>query len=192
LQPLKKDSTLKALKPFNIAFVGLSSGEHEFLFELDDDFFACFEGSEITSAKLNGRLVMHKMANMLDLELFITGSVLVECDRCLEPFWYQMDEQREIFVKFGPTKEEQSDEIIVIPYTDSHLDVSQYFFEFAILSLPARKIHQDDPHGKSTCNPEILSQLEKYMTKGSNTSDTASQDNKPDSRWDALKNIKFN
>jgi len=191
LQPLKKDSTLKALKPFNIAFVGLSSGEHEFLFELDDDFFTCFEGSEITSSKLKGRLVMHKKANMLDLELFITGSVLVDCDRCLEPFWLPMEEHREIFVKFGQKMEEQSDEIIIIPSTDSHIDVSQYFFEFAILSLPARRIHQDDPEDNVTCDPEILSHLEKYMAKGSHTSETASTDNKVDGRWDALKNLKF-
>ncbi len=182
---------MKALKPFNIAFVGLSGGEHEFGFELDDDFFACFEGAEIVNARLKGTLVLNKKTNMMDLDFYVTGEVEQECDRCLESFWQTMDIHKTLYVKFGDHHEEQDDDIIIIPATESHIDVAQYFYEFITLGLPVRRVHKDDETGKPTCDPEIINQLEKYMPqKGGNAEN---KDEKPtDARWDALKNIKFN
>ncbi len=181
---------MKALKPFNIAFVGLSNGEHAFSFELNDDFFACFDGSEITKAKLKGDLILHKKSNMLDLHFTIIGQVWMECYRCLEPFWYQLETQNTLYIKFGDHMEEQSDDIIIIPSTESHLDVSQFFYEFAMLALPARIVHEENPGEPLQCDPRILEQLEKYKPKGTDQKDD--KDKPSDSRWDALKNIKFN
>jgi uncharacterized protein len=183
---------LKALKPFNIAFVGLSTGEHEFTFDLNDDFFACFDASQITKARLKGTLIMLKKPNMLDLQIKIEGQVWVECDRCLEPFWYQLDSQNDLFIKFGERKEEQSDDVIIIPTTDSHIDVSQFFYEFAMLGLPARIVHEESPGEKQQCDPLILEQLEKYKPKNLDSSNEKNNDKPTDSRWDALKNFKFN
>lgn len=182
---------MKALKPFNIAFVGLSGGEHEFSFELDDDFFACFEGTEITKARLTGKLILNKKPNMLDLDFYINGQVELECDRCLEPFWQTLDLHRTLYVKFGDRREEQSDEVTIIPATESHIDVAQYFYEFIALGLPVKKVHEDDETGTPQCDPEILNQLEKYMP-GRGDKDKNKDDKPSDSRWDALKNIKFN
>jgi uncharacterized metal-binding protein YceD (DUF177 family) len=178
----------KHLKPFNIPFVGLSNGEHEFTFDLNDDFFACFEESEIDKAKLKGELVLDKKSNMLDLHFSIKGEVWVECARCLEPFWFQVETQHTLYIKFGDHSEEQSEDVVIIPSTESHLDVSQYFYEFAMLALPVRIVHDENPAGAQECNPEIIKQLEKYKPK-SESDDT---DKPSDPRWDALKNIKFN
>jgi uncharacterized protein len=179
----------KHLKPFNIAFVGLSNGEHEFTFDLNDDFFACFEGSSIEKAKLKGVLVLDKKSNMFDLHFSITGEVWVECDRCLEPFWYQIESQETLFVKFGDHSEEQSDDVIIIPSTESHIEVSQYFYEYAMLAIPLRIVHEENPAGEQQCDPEIIKHLEKYKPR------SGSEDNKSDEaadpRWDALRNIKF-
>ncbi len=182
---------MKALKPFNIAFVGLSGGKHEFSFELDDDFFACFDDTEIVKARLTGKLILNKKSNMIDLDFYIDGQVELECDRCLEPFWHTLNLHRTLYVKFGDRREEQSDEVTIIPATESHIDVAQYFYEFIALGLPLRKVHGDNETGTPLCDPEVLSQLEKYMPgKGEKENN---KDGKPsDSRWDALKNIKFN
>jgi uncharacterized metal-binding protein YceD (DUF177 family) len=180
---------LKPLRPFDIAFVGLSNGIHEFFFELDNDFFACFEGSEIIVSELKGKLVMNKKSNMLDLDFFITGRIELECDRCLEPFWYNLDTSHSLYVKFGLKKEEQSDDVVIIPSTDSHFDVSQYFYEFAMLDIPVKKVH-DGQQTSQLCNPSVLEKLEKYLLKDSASDD---EDKKPsDSRWDALRDLKFN
>lgn len=184
---------MKVLKPFDIAFVGLSNGKHEFAFDLNDDFFDCFESSEINSAELKGRLIMHKKSNMLDLEFFINGTAELQCDRCLENFRGHLDIHQMLYIKFGDRHEEQSDEVIIIPATQSHIDVAQYFYEFSILGLPAKKTHPQTVSGEPGCSAEILSQLEKYMSGSPDKNKKAGNADQPtDSRWDALKGLKFN
>ncbi len=184
---------MKALKPFEIAFVGLSGGEHEFTFDLNNDFFACFESNDqVIVADLVGKMILNKRTTRLDLDFYITGKIELECDRCLKPFWYQLSVHNNLYVKFGDRKEEQSDDVVIIPSTDSHIDVSQFFYEFVMLGLPQKKVHEDNEDGLPMCDPTVLKQLEKYVFKR-NKDLTTNNDNKPsDSRWDALKNIKFN
>jgi uncharacterized protein len=184
---------LKALKPFEIAFVGLSNGLHEFTFELNDAFFSCFADSEVSKADLTATLVMHKKNNMLDLEFLVKGKLELTCDRCLENYWYQMDLQKMLYIKFGERFEEQSDDVIIIPSTESHIDVAQYFFEFVVLGLPAKRVHQGGKNKEDNCDADVIEQLEKYSTDNKNKAKENKQDNSPvDSRWDALKNLKFN
>lgn len=182
---------MKALKPFDIAFVGLSNGEHEFFFTLNDDFFASFHGPEGPPAKLEGKLTMLKKNNMLDLFFHIKGEIQLDCDRCLEPFWYSLDFNKTLYVKFGEQREEQSDDVVIIPITESHFDVSQYFYEFVILEIPLKKVH-DDSDTRVQCNKEILEKLKQYMPEKGNDSNNSPDDKPIDARWDALKNMKFN
>jgi uncharacterized protein len=185
---------LKALKPYQIAFVGLSKGIHEFDFEIGNDFFECFEGSELSVAQLTGKLYLDKKSTMLDLRIVVEGKVELTCDRCLEPYMQPVQVDKELFVKFGNHKEEQSDEIIIIPFTESHLDVSQYFYEFIILSLPIRHIHPGGEKKEDNCDAETLKELQKYMVNPDEQKpEKDDTDDKPtDSRWDALRNFKFN
>ncbi len=185
---------MKALKPFEIAFVGLSSGVHEFTYELNDAFFSCYADSEVTKANLAATLIMHKKNNMLDLEFLVKGKLELNCDRCLEAFWYQMDLHKMLYIKFGDRFEEQSDDVIIIPSTESHIDVAQYFYEFVVLGLPGKRVHPGGKNKEDNCDTGVIEQLEKY--KSDNNKEKAKQNKQEDlptdSRWDALKNLKFN
>lgn len=183
---------MKVLDSFEIAFVGLSHGEHTFEFELNDAFFACFEGSEITRSEAVGTLIMHKKNNMLDLEFFIRGDVEIRCDRCLGNFWQPLNIHQMLYVKFGDKFEEQSDEVIIIPQTESHINVSQYFYEFTMLHLPAKRVHGAEGGNEGKCDPEVLKEIEKYMVDSSGSRKNHEEDKPTDARWDALKNLKFN
>lgn len=182
---------MKALKPFDIAFTGLSNGKHDYFFDLDEDFFACFEGAEMTNPKLKGQLILHKKSNRLDLEFIVEGKTELICDRCLESFWHQMTIHKVLYIKFGETQEEQSDDVIVIPATRTHIDVSQYFFEFVVLQLPLRRVHPENKEGITECNPEVIAKLHTYLKSDQKPGD-GDKDQPTDSRWDALKKIKFN
>ncbi|MFN3555187.1 MAG: YceD family protein [Bacteroidales bacterium] len=181
---------MKTLKPFEIAFVGLSTGVHEFSFDLNDDFFSFFEGSEISRAALKGTLILLKKNNMLDLEFIVEGKVELNCDRCLDPYWQSIEVKQMLYVKFGDRFEEQSDEVVIIPSTESHLEVAQYFYEYIILSLPGKRIHPGGPAPEDNCDAQSLAQLEKYLSD--NPSKENQEDKPADSRWDALNNLKFN
>ena len=184
---------MKALKPFEIAFVGLSSGVHEFTYELNDAFFSCYADSEVTKANLAATLIMHKKNNMLDLEFLVKGKLELNCDRCLEAFWYQMDLHKMLYIKFGDRFEEQSDDVIIIPSTESHIDVAQYFYEFVVLGLPGKRVHPGGKNKEDNCDTGVIEQLEKYKSDNKEKAKQNKQDDSPtDSRWDALKNLKFN
>jgi hypothetical protein len=57
-----------------------------FEFDLDDRFFACFEGSELSHGKFHVEVEMEKKERLLNFNFHFDGSVRVVCDRCAEEF----------------------------------------------------------------------------------------------------------
>jgi len=186
LQPFKKESTLNPLKQFNIGFVGLSLGKHNFSFEIDEAFFSCFDNSEVTKGNLQLELLLEKQSSMLVLDFAIKGYVELVCDHCLETYHQSLELQRRLYVKFGDTYSEQTDEIIVIPAGESHLDVSQYVYEYIHLGLPMQHIHMDDEVPGKGCDPALVEKLNQYLLKKG--PGLTGGDN---SAWEALKGLKF-
>ncbi|MCK4361636.1 MAG: DUF177 domain-containing protein, partial [Bacteroidales bacterium] len=74
------------LKQFVIRFSGLSIGNHQYKFIIDEKFFEKFDFSEIKNGKITVDLLLNKQENVLILNFIINGTVNVTCDRCLEPF----------------------------------------------------------------------------------------------------------
>ena len=105
----------------------------------------------------------------------MNGFVSVECDRCLERVDFPVKGDFRLVVKFGSDFDEESDEVIVIPTTESRLDIGQYFFEYINLMLPIKRVHSDE----NQCNSIIIDKLEEYSEP------------EIDPRWEALKNIKL-
>ncbi|MFO7977207.1 MAG: DUF177 domain-containing protein [Bacteroidales bacterium] len=175
---------MNPLKQYNIGFVGLSEGTHTFSYELADDFFACFEGSEVSHGKVHLDVILEKSSTMLTFNFHFHGEVEVICDRCAQPFMLPVDSDKRLFVKFGEAFSEPTDEVVIIPHTESHFDLSQYVYEFLHLSLPVRRVHPDDESGKMGCDPEQIKKLEEYTKKKTNGDGDHSQ-------WDVLKSLKF-
>lgn len=176
---------MNPLKQYNIGFVGLSEGRHSFLFELTDEFFACFEGSEIVHGSVQVELSLEKTSTMLVLDFHLSGKVETTCDRCTELFLQPIEGQRRLFVKFGETFSEHSDEIVIIASTDSHFDISQYVYEFVHLSLPVRRVHPETETGEMGCDPAQIQKLEEYLLKKDKKSEGGQ------SPWEVLKSLKF-
>jgi uncharacterized metal-binding protein YceD (DUF177 family) len=55
--------------------------------------------------------------------------------------------------------------VVWIAPESGQLDLSQYLYEYAMLSLPIRKVHPDLPGGKPGCNPEMLNLLKNFSVK---------------------------
>jgi uncharacterized protein len=176
---------LNPLKQFNIGFVGLSEGKHHFLFEIGNEFLACFQESEIEHGKVNLELTLEKSSTMLVLDFNFKGEVEALCDRCMESFLLPIESDKRLYVKFGEAFSEQTDEIIVISSVESHFDISQYIYEYLHLALPVRRVHADDAAPGQGCDPQQIEKLSKYLrdkTKGSDSGQTP---------WDVLKSLKF-
>ncbi len=172
---------MKSNRQFVIPFKGLSIGKHDFIFEIDDEFFDGFEGSEIHKGKIEAKVTLDKKPSMLEFDFDLQGIVLVTCDICLDELEITIEYDSKLFVRFGDVTEEQTDEIIVLSHAEHEMDVAQYIYEFCHLSLPYKRVHPNDKRGNSTCNKEMLKKLDQYIVR--------KQNEEIDPRWDDLKNL---
>ena len=168
-------------KQFVIQFSGLNNGDHNFDFEVTDEFFEKIEYSEIKKGKVNIDVLLNKQENMLVFNFSIKGFVNVICDRCSYPFDIEVAGEKKLIVKFGDETYEETDEILIIPETDYQIDLYHYVYEYINLLLPVKKVHPEDSNGNSTCNPEVIKKLEELENQ-----------NPTDPRWNELKKLKNN
>lgn len=161
-------------KDFIIPFKGLSSGSHTFRFEIDDEFFESFEYFESERGNLLVDLELIKESAHLELIFKIEGNIKLECDRCLEEMIYPVTGGYRLIVKFGDEYGEESDEIVVIPLSESRIDIGQYVFEYINMLLPIQRVHEDE----EMCDQKVIDKLHKHSKQQS------------DPRWEALKGIK--
>jgi uncharacterized metal-binding protein YceD (DUF177 family) len=178
-------STLDKL--FNIPFVGLKAGKHEYNFEIQDAFFEEFEYSEIKKANLKANLILDKKETMLIGQFSISGSVIAECDRCTGPIELQIKGEFKIVYKFG-TEEEDDEALIVIHPDEYQINVKAPFYELIIISLPLRKIH---PEGE--CDEEMWELVKKYTVNSEEEEEDFEEEDEEDDTdeidWSMLKNL---
>jgi uncharacterized metal-binding protein YceD (DUF177 family) len=92
----------------------------------------------------------------MDLRFNIKGSVVINCDRCLEPFPQPLDCENRLLIKLGKNWDENDPDLVTMPADEHELDVKQYIYEFIHLALPIKRTHPPDKKGNSTCDPEML------------------------------------
>lgn len=170
---------VKKMIEYIIPVAGLGLGNHRYSYKIDDAFFSNFEYFDTDKGLLELVVDLMKESNLIDIKFNFKGWVELVCDRCLEKFKMNLENDFRLIINYGETFEEVSDEIITIPSTESNIDLSQYIYEYVNLMLPIKKVHPDDELGNSSCNKDMLKRLLKYSEQ------------KSDPRWDALKNIKL-
>lgn len=164
---------------FIIPYAGLKLGEHQFNFEITDEFFKKYDYSDLRKGNIQVGLILEREERMLILNFDIDGSVEVVCDRCLDLYDQVIHGEEHLFFKFGDDFHEESDEIIVIQGSGNKIDVGHYIYEFINLLLPYRLVHPDNENGESGCNKEFLQELEEQIPH-----------DEVDPRWEALKKLK--
>ncbi len=166
---------MKALQEFVIPFLGLKEGVHDYAFDIDAEFFESFEYSEVKQGDLHVDVSMERKERMLIFNFSISGMVQVPCDRCLAPLDLSIEGTDRLIVKFGQEWMEESDEILIIPETDSRIDISSFIYEYIMLKLPYKRVH---PEGEDLCDPTVVDKLEQHT------------ESETDPRWEALKDLK--
>lgn len=168
------------MKDFFIPYKGLSIGIHKYNFIVNDKFFEEIEYSEFSKGSLMADLNLEKQERMIILHFSIKGSVEVQCDRCLEVMDFPVNIVETLYVKFGDNKEDETDEILILPESEYQIDISRLINEYITLAMPIRHVHGDDENGVSLCNADALKKLEEL-----------SERHTIDPRWEKLKNIKL-
>lgn len=178
---------MKGLRDFQIPFVGLKVGVHEFNFELGKKFFEHFPDSPVAECDVKVKLEFDKKETLFTLNFFIDGKVSVECDRCLAPYQKEIFGDFTCYVKFTENPDEipENDEIVFIGRDESHIDVAQLIYEYVVLCLPIQKIPCKEPGEDERCNQEVL-KFFKQQEEANQKEPTI------DPRWEALKKLNKN
>ena len=171
---------MEVFKEFDIPFVGLKNGKHNFKFTIDKKFFDHFEFIDFIDASVICSLVLNKKPTFLELNFNANGKVKVPCDVSTELFDYKIYNQYTLIVKFG-SSDYESDEILVIPESSYQINVAQYIYEMIVLSLPIKRIHPGIKNG--TLKNDILEKLKSLEPKENKL------DGSIDPRWDKLKDL---
>jgi uncharacterized metal-binding protein YceD (DUF177 family) len=153
---------MKHQRAYDIAWQGLKPGPHTFEYEIDERFMQeRGAGEGFSGWKANVNLEFDKHESFFMLKFDIGGSVMVPCDRCGDEFELKLWDEFKLVVKvLGENAEpvEEEDDVIFIPRSETVLDVSEWLYEFVMLSIPIQRIHPETD-GKPGCNTKVLSLL---------------------------------
>lgn len=174
---------MKKRDRYLIPFQGLKEGEHIFDFEIEDSFFENLEYSELAKGNLKATVHLLKGSRHLELDISIDGFVYVSCDRCLDDYPEKVMYEGRLLVKYGDESYIENDEIWIVANDEHELDLTHYLYESINLSLPYRKVHPEDNHGRSTCNQEMIEKLNEHIVEEEKYEEIN------DPRWDKLKDL---
>lgn len=172
------------LKDFDISFIGLKQGNHEFEYELNDSFFEHFGFNEFCNAEINVQATLTKGSTMMELVVKGNGTVEINCDLTNEPFKMNLNPALDLVIKFGEEYNDEDDELLVLPHGEYQFNIAQYLYEMTVLSLPQKRIHPGVEDG--SLESPLLDKLEDLKPK---IVEEKEETNESDPRWDALKDL---
>lgn len=166
-------------REFEIAFVGLKPGVHEYNYEVDDQFFSAFQQPDFINCKANIKLSLEKNTSFMMLKFEVGGKVDVVCDRCGNNLTVDLWDEFNMIVKLVENPDEmnaneEDPDIYYISRTESHLHVAEWIYEFVSLSVPMQRMCTEKEMGGPQCNKEVLDMLKK-MNEASNQNNPLSK-----------------
>lgn len=188
---------------YRLPLKSLAEGTHEFEYHLGKQFFENMESADIHDADLTVNLSVTYKHDLYELDFAIDGTVTLTCDRCLDELIYPIEAAYHIAVKYGEDYNDETDELLVIPYSDNYLNVAYMIYDTVSLAIPIKHVH---PLGK--CNRAMSALLRKH--RAGNTSDEDAElenqlidemdsmddssvtETPTDPRWDELKKLNDN
>ena len=153
-------------REYEIAFVGLRPGLHEFQYEIGDKFFVDFQQADFANCKVIIKLLLEKSTSFMMLKFEIGGTVDVICDRCGNTLNMNLWDEFNMVVKLvenpdDMNADEEDPDIYYISRTESHLHLENWMYEFICLSIPMQRMCAENEIGGPQCNKEVLEVLKK-------------------------------
>jgi uncharacterized metal-binding protein YceD (DUF177 family) len=153
-------------RDYEIAFVGLKQGLHEFEYEINDQFFEVYQQQDFQNCRARVKLILEKHSSFMVLTFEVSGGLEVICDRCGNNLPLQLWDEFKLVVKLVDNPEEMNNDegdpdVYYIARTESHLHVQNWVYEFINLSIPMQKMCNESEMGGPQCNLETLEMLKK-------------------------------
>ncbi|RXP44485.1 DUF177 domain-containing protein [Lutibacter sp. HS1-25] len=177
---------MKDLKDFDISFIGLKDGVHQFDYEIGQQFFDFFKYDEFYNSNVQVNLTFLKKPTMFELNFICNGWVEVDCDLTSERFQQPISANIDLIVKFGEQYNDENEELLIIPHSEYKINVAQFIYEAIVLNVPLKRVHPGIKDG--TLQSEVLEKLKEFEIVSEEEieeeEDTARE---IDPRWNKLK-----
>jgi uncharacterized metal-binding protein YceD (DUF177 family) len=149
---------MSSRREYEIAFVGLKPGVHEFNYEITDRFFEEYGEQDFRDCKATVKLLLEKTTNFMMLRFQVGGSLRVVCDRCSSELPLNLFEDFTVTIKAVENPEEMNEseedpDVFYISRGESHLQVAPMIYEFINLSVPTQKECEFEDMDGPYCNP---------------------------------------
>ena len=174
-------------REFEIAFVGLKPGIHEYEYEITDRFFEAFQQQDFFNCKATVKLALDKKQGFMLLKFEMGGSLEVVCDRCNNNLPLELWDDFNITVKMVEEPElmnsqEEDPDVYYISNGESHIDVANWIYEFINLSIPMQRTCSFEKMDGPYCNPAAREMLNKL--------NDGNQEQKENPIWKGLEKFK--
>jgi len=154
-----------SLEQFQIDLTALTEAETPLSYELDDRFFKSLDDAEVKSGSLHVSGSIRKASGLYELQLDISGTIQLPCDRCLEMMTLPIATELRETVK-GDT-----------------YDAAWPIYESIALAVPIQHVHQP-----GDCNVAMSEKLKEFSAARSSDADAQTP---IDPRWEALSRLKI-
>lgn len=156
-------------REYEIAFVGLKPGVHEFNYKVDDLFFEDYQEQDFRNVEAQVKLILEKNNSFMLLRFEVGGKAEVICDRCSNELPLQLFDEFVVTVKLVDEPEVMNDnevdpDVYYISRGESHLFVKDWIYEFVNLSIPMQKTCEYENMNGPFCNEmarELLNKMKK-------------------------------
>ncbi|CAN5251422.1 hypothetical protein BH09BAC2_BH09BAC2_23380 [soil metagenome] len=153
-------------REYDIAYVGLKPGVHQFRYEIGDKFFVDYNHSDFNNCNSVVTLTLEKNTSFMMLKFEVGGNIDVVCDRCGNKLKLDLWDEFNLIVKVVENPDEmnateEDADIYYISRTESHLHVGEWLYEFIMLSIPMQRMCKQEDIGGPQCNKEVLDMLRK-------------------------------
>lgn len=166
------------LDTFKIDLKGLNTENACFEFRLDNAYFDAIGSEDLKGGDLLTTLQVRKVAGNFELSFHTEGVVTVTCDLCLDDMSVPIVTDNKLVARLGDEFDD-NDEFIVIPADEGILDVAWLVYEFIVLAVPMRHVHEE-----GQCNPDMIRRIGQLVV------DNSDDDEAVDPRWNELRKLK--
>lgn len=176
------------VKDYLIPFIGLKLGKHHFEYQINNAFFEIFDYNEYENSDIKVNVVLEKKSTMLELSFSHKGIINVPCDMTGEDFDLPIKGKMKVIVRFGEEFNNDNEELLILPFGEFEINVSQYIYEMIVLSVPLRRVHPGVQDGSlKTKALDKLNELAVTELKQEDNKDNKEENIDP--RWDKLKQL---
>ena len=178
-------------RDYDIAYVGLKQGIHEYQYQVNDKFFEAYQQQDFRNCRANIKLTLDKQNGFMLLKFEVGGALEVTCDRCgSATLPMNLWDEFNVVVKLAeePDKMNETEEdpdVYYISRGENHLYVADWIYEFVNLSIPMQRMCSEEKMGSPYCDNDVLDML----SKGENEDQPNSSENPI---WKGLEKLKKN